>query len=51
MRSLLNEHKFYPSERELINLMDRYDRNKDGRISYAEVRAVVNFLVRGRSGA
>ena len=37
LRSLLNEHKYYPSEKELINLVNRYDRNKDGRISYSEV--------------
>lgn len=43
LRSLLNEHKFYPSERELINLMDRYDRNKDGRISYSEVSSTLIF--------
>ncbi len=49
LRELLNQHKFYPSEKELINLMDRYDRNKDGKISYSEVSSA--NPVRRRSGS
>ena len=26
----------YPTERELVGLMSRYDKNKDGRVSYSE---------------
>ena len=36
LKQLLNEHGFFPTEKELMNVMDRYDRNKDGRISYSE---------------
>ena len=33
---ILAENGIYPSESELVQLLDRYDRNKDGRISYSE---------------
>ena len=33
---LLNENGIYASERETHQLCDRYDRNKDGRITYSE---------------
>ena len=33
---ILNENCIYPSSEELTQLIDRYDRNKDGRITYSE---------------
>ena len=35
-KSILKEHGFYMTEIELQWLLQRYDRNFDGRISYAE---------------
>ena len=45
VRALLNEHKFYPSEKDLVVLMDRYDKNKDGKISYSEVSSHSSLLL------
>ena len=36
LRSLLQNHGFSATEGEITWLLDRYDRNKDGRISYSE---------------
>ena len=33
-------HGFYATEQEIELLMERYDKNRDGRISYSEVRAI-----------
>ena len=33
---LLDEHRFFASNKELDLLIDRYDKNKDGRVSYSE---------------
>lgn len=36
MRTLLRNHGFFATETELTSLVDRFDKNKDGRISYSE---------------
>jgi len=36
LKALLIEYHFYPTDHELSLLIDRYDRNRDGRISYSE---------------
>jgi len=36
LRNILAENRVYPSERDLMILMQRFDRNGDGRVSYAE---------------
>lgn len=36
MRRLLRDNGFYSSNDELFKLMERFDKNKDGRISYSE---------------
>lgn len=33
---MLKEYGFYATEAEISCLLDRYDRNRDGRISYSE---------------
>ena len=35
-QSILNEHGIVTSDKDLLILMDRYDKNKDGRVSYSE---------------
>lgn len=35
-KSLLREYGFYATDSEVSWLVDRYDRNNDGRISYSE---------------
>jgi hypothetical protein len=35
-RSILREYGFYVSETEIVWLIERYDRNYDGKISYSE---------------
>jgi Ca2+-binding EF-hand superfamily protein len=35
-KKLLRDHRFYATEEEVTWLVDRYDRNQDGRISYSE---------------
>lgn len=35
-KNILKEYGFYATENEVRWLVDRYDRNNDGRISYAE---------------
>ena len=35
-KGILKEYGFYATEEEITWLIDRYDRNKDGRISYSE---------------
>ena len=35
-KSILNEHGIMTSDKDLLTLMDRYDRDKDGRVSYSE---------------
>jgi hypothetical protein len=39
IQSFLRIHNYFPTEGELQLLRERYDKNKDGRISYAEVSA------------
>lgn len=36
LKTIFREYGFYATETELIYLIDRYDRNQDGRISYSE---------------
>ena len=36
LRRILSENGVYPSEKDLQMLVQRFDRNSDGRISYAE---------------
>ena len=36
LNRILSQHGIYASEREISQLLERYDRNKDGRISYSE---------------
>ena len=36
LRNILAENRVYPSERDLLMLMQRFDRNGDSRVSYAE---------------
>jgi Ca2+-binding EF-hand superfamily protein len=36
-RRLIESRGFYVSEKEVITLVDKIDKNKDGRISYHEV--------------
>jgi len=35
-RDVLAEHSFYATERELSSLMDKFDRDKDGKVSFSE---------------
>ena len=35
-QSILNEHGIVASDKDLLILMDRYDKDKDGRVSYSE---------------
>ena len=35
-RELLADHGFYATQKELDTLMNRYDRNEDGKVSYTE---------------
>ena len=35
-KAILNEYGFYCTDQELALLIDRYDRNHDGKVSYAE---------------
>ena len=35
-KELLNENGFYACQKELLGLMNRFDKNQDGRISYNE---------------
>jgi Ca2+-binding EF-hand superfamily protein len=35
-KGILRQHGFFPTETELLWLVDRYDRNHDGRVSYSE---------------
>jgi len=35
-RDLLAEHGSFPSNKDLLNLMKRYDRNQDGKVTYSE---------------
>ena len=32
----MDDHRFFASNKELDLLIDRYDKNKDGRVSYSE---------------
>ena len=36
LKTLLKNYQYYPSDQELTLLIDRYDKNKDTRISYSE---------------
>ena len=36
LKQVLIEYHFYPTDHELSLLIERYDRNRDGRISYSE---------------
>lgn len=36
MRTLMENHGFYTSANEVAGLLDRFDQNKDGRVSYTE---------------
>ena len=36
MRNFLADNGIFPTENEISMLVDRYDRNRDGRISYEE---------------
>ncbi len=33
---MLAKHRFFATEKELTTLTDRFDKNKDGRVSFAE---------------
>ncbi len=33
---LLAQHRFFATEKELVTLTDRFDKNKDGRVTYSE---------------
>lgn len=35
-RDLLAEHGIFPTNKDLINLMKRYDKNQDGKVTYSE---------------
>jgi Ca2+-binding EF-hand superfamily protein len=35
-RDLLAEHGQFPANKDLLNLMKRYDKNHDGKVSYSE---------------
>ena len=41
---MMESRGFYTSEVEVKNLVDRFDKNKDGRISYAEVSQFIYLL-------
>jgi len=34
--NLLARHRFFATEKELVTLVDRFDKNKDGRVSFNE---------------
>ncbi len=34
--SLLARHRFFATNKELSTIMDRFDKNKDGRVTYSE---------------
>jgi Ca2+-binding EF-hand superfamily protein len=36
LKIVLGEHNFYATDRELSCLMERFDKDKDGRISFPE---------------
>ena len=36
LKRLFERHGFFTTNKEVSQLMDRFDKNKDGRISYAE---------------
>lgn len=35
-RAILNDYEIIPTTSDLINLMKRYDRNRDGKVSFTE---------------
>jgi Ca2+-binding EF-hand superfamily protein len=35
-RDLLAEHGVFPTNKDLLNLMKRYDKNQDGKVTYSE---------------
>lgn len=43
IKELLMKYNFYVSEKEICALIDRYDRKRDGRITYAEV--ISTFII------
>ena len=45
-KQILKEYLFYPTEQEVTQLIERFDRNKDGRVSYSEF--VEEIMPRGK---
>lgn len=35
-KDMLIDHGFFPSQKEVISLLERYDKNNDGKVSYSE---------------
>lgn len=35
-KDMLINHGFFPSQKEVLTLVDRYDKNHDGKVSYSE---------------
>lgn len=44
-RKMIESRGFYVSEKEVITLVDKMDKNKDGRVSYHEVSKIFICLI------
>jgi Ca2+-binding EF-hand superfamily protein len=44
IKELLMKYNLYVSEKEICALIDRYDRKRDGRITYAEVIIFIIYI-------
>ncbi len=45
-KQILKEYKFYPTDQEVTQLIERFSRNRDGRVSYSEF--VEEIMPRGK---
>ena len=49
-KRLIQSRGFYVSEKEATEIVEKMDKNKDGRVSFAEVSPASNFLLKQARG-